>query len=103
MADTAAQKKAKAAQAEQDKKKITFRDLELQLPEELPTAILFDVVELEADANDPLPLFRLLRALVGPDQFTDVRNQIADDEDVFDSLDELVKAALAPYGMSLGE
>lgn len=101
--------KAVAAKSEQDaaqqpeSKKIEFEGLELELAPSLPAAMMFDLIETEASeggANAYLVHLRLLRSLVGPDQFMTIRHRIGED---VDKVWELINLVLAEYGMGLGE
>lgn len=104
---------AVAARAENSKKskdegprKVMFGNLELELPERLPETILFDITDIEAgvEMTDPRPVFRLLRSVVGPEQFTAIRNKIAAEElSVGDEVIDLMGKVLAEYGLTTGE
>ena len=61
--------------------------------------MLFDVVELEASENNALPLLRMLRTIVGAEQFGQIRNRIGVSED----LGELLREVFAAYGITMGE
>lgn len=99
MTDTAA-----AAVAEVDGRSpvIHWRDLELTLPAKVPPTVLFDVVECEAD-EDALAMFRLLRSLLGGEQFTDVRNAIREDDDINTLVVDLFEQIFGEYGSDPGE
>lgn len=97
--------KAAARRADQKKNKnITWKGIKFDLPERMPKAILFDFIDIEAEGTDPAPVFRMLRSLVGAQQFQKVRNAVeqgnAEPDDVFD----LVRKILNKYGVgSAGE
>ncbi len=102
----ASKKGSAAVRAEKAKSKsVKFRGETLQLPEELPPTLLFDITDVEAaDGDNPMPVFRMLRSILGGDQFVVVRNKIAvsENED-FADVGELVEAIFAQYGVSAGE
>lgn len=89
--------------AEPQAKTVTFRDVSLELPDELPATILFDITELESAGSSPMPLFRLLRSLLGPEQFQRVRAQLQADDDVMGAVEGLIGDVFAEYGMGLGD
>ena len=96
---------AAAAAAETDSQPhvVEHAGLRLELPAELPSEILFDIIEIEASdgtANAYLVCLRVLRSLVGVDQFTTIRHRIGSE---VDEVVGLLNTALAPYGLSLGE
>ncbi len=108
MAETkAAKSPSKAATAKAEKqpkaKKLTFGGLKLTLPPELPETILFDFTEIEAAGDSPMPLFRMLRSILGPEQFVQLRNAIDSKNIEAGKLDGLVEAILGKYGVSTGE
>lgn len=105
-AKSAAASKGAAARAETKPKAKQFkwRGLTLKLPAELPLEMMFDIAELEASDQNPMPIFRLLRSMLGPEQFTDCRNRIAEvsDKNGKDPLAGLVEGVLGQYGVTLG-
>lgn len=101
----AAPSKGAAARAEvaDESKTLKTHGLELQLPKELPSEILFDIIESEAsegDANEYLVNLRILRSVVGPDQFMTIRHKIGGDTQ---QVWELMNSLLESYGLSMGE
>lgn len=94
---------AAAAVAEVDGGSITaqWRGLTLTLPSVLPPTMFFDVVEGE-DGN-VLAMFRLLRDLLGSDQFGEVRKTITPADDAGDVITDLFEVIFADYGADLGE
>ncbi len=101
----ASKKGSAAVRAEKAKSKsVKFRGETLQLPDELPPTLLFDITEVEAADDNPMPVFRMLRSLLGAEQFVAVRNKIAvsENED-FADVGKLVEAIFAQYGVSAGE
>lgn len=83
-------------------KTVEFRGLTLTLPEELPATIGFDFIELENEAG-AMPLLRLLRSLLGKDQFIAVRNAMDGADDVFGVVDGLFADIFEQYGMDQGK
>lgn len=82
-----------------------FGELELSLPDKLPSTILFDLTTLELAGDDPMPAYRLLQSMLGMEQFIHVRNIVAQEEGEDDgsSVGELLNAIFDQYGLSLGE
>lgn len=107
----AAAARAAAAAAEKGGSEITvrWRKLELVVPARLPLAVAFDLAEAEEDSGglDQQTLFRVLRAVLGRDQFRQVRNAIADEsisiDEGVDVLLDLFQTVTASYGLSPGE
>lgn len=103
-ADKAAPDKGAAARAELDEHKtIEFRGVTFKLEPQLPPTLLFDVIELEAAGFDPLPVFRFVRSVVGPDTFVEIRNSITAGTNVNELMDELITVIFEAYGLTLGE
>ena len=106
----AAARKAAAARAEKqtepDPNVLEFEGLTLRLPTEFPEEIFFDMIESEASqaegngANEYLVNLRLLRSLVGPDQFTEIRHRFGRDSD---KVVALFDAVLEKFGLTMGE
>lgn len=101
-------RKGAAARAEkaQTTRKVEYRGIKLELPAELPPTLLFDITEIEAAGEDnPMPVFRMLRSLLGAEQFTAVRNEIgkAAADDDFTDIGDLMSAIFDQYGLSAGE
>lgn len=97
--------KGAAARAEKapKPKKLTFKGIKLTLPAELPPTLLFDFTELEAAGDNPMPLFRLLRSILGPSQFTEIRNAMDTGTLEATDLSGLLEATLGKYGLTPGE
>jgi hypothetical protein len=100
--------KAAAARAETtpEPRTVEFDGLTLTLATDFPEEIFFDMIESEASqaegnpGNEYIVNLRLLRSLVGPDQFTDIRHRFGrNPEKVVD----LVNAVLEQYGLTMGE
>lgn len=103
-------KKAAAARAEKkpepESKEVQFHGLKLELPDRLPETVMFDITDIESGVqmDDPRPIFRLLRSVVGGDQFVAIRNQIEIESlPVGESVMDLMKDVLAEYGLTSGE
>lgn len=94
---------AASGEAKGENKTVDFREITLTLPPELPATLLFDVTELEVAGQNPMPVFRLLRSLVGPDQFAEIRNALNPDDDAMSLIDELLGSIFGAYGIELGE
>ena len=76
-------------------------EVELKLPDALPPAIIFDLVELEASDNDPMPVMRTLRSMLGSEQFTALRHHV--EASGIEDLTELLDMIFGQYGVKLGE
>jgi hypothetical protein len=97
--------KAAAALAEKKPapKTVTFEDVTLTLPDEMPDEILFDMIEGEASngaVSEYIICLRILRSLVGPDDFMTIRHRIGREPD---KVMKLVDDAIEQYGLTLGE
>lgn len=103
--------KAKAARAEKksqkpQKRTVEFRGEKLELPATPPDTLLFDFVEMESAEENPLAVFRMLRSLLGQDQFLTVRNKIAaqnGDSATFEDVGQLLQDIFEQYGVTAGE
>jgi hypothetical protein len=84
-------------------KTLEFKALTLELPAELPEALMFDFVELETAGNDPRPIFRILRSILGPEQFLTVRHALDGGQLDAEEIPELIEGILDAYGMNSGE
>lgn len=104
----AAASKAAAARAEKDPepRTVEFEGLTLTLAADFPEEIFFDMIESEASqaegnaGNEYIVNLRLLRSLVGPDQFTDIRHRFGRDAA---KVIDIVNAVLEEYGLTMGE
>ena len=83
-------------------KSVEWRGLVLELPQKLPNTLLFDITTWES-GGDALPAYRLLQSIVGPERFTDIRNEIRPDDHVNDTVAELLGEILDQYGLTLGK
>lgn len=96
----------KDAEEKQEPKIVEWQGLKLELPIEPPEEMLFDIAEVEASPDDTMSIFRVLRSLLGRDQFIEVRNKVAElravEPDEIHSRD-VIEKVLEAFGMSLGE
>lgn len=101
----AAAGKAAAARAEKKPraKSLTFNGIKFTLPPELPDTFIFDVIEIEAAGDSIGPVFRMLRSMIGPEQFNLLRNAVEDKSISPDEIDDFVSAVFDKYGLGLGE
>lgn len=100
----AAASKAAAVRADRKTgKTITWKGVKFDLPDNMPKAILFDFIDIEAEGSDPAPVFRMLRSLVGPAQFVKLRNAVEQGDAEPDDVFELVRKILKKYGVGTGE
>lgn len=101
----AAPKKGAAALAESEEKSVTFRGVDIKLAPKLPATLLFDLTEIEIAGESPLAVLRLLRSLVGPEQFRLIRNRVesAEEDDGFEDVGSLVSNIFEQYGLTVGE
>jgi hypothetical protein len=100
----AAPDKGAAARAEvAGEKTFEYEGLKLTLPAEFPTEVLFDMVEVESAntfVDQMIVSLRILRSIVGQDQFIEIRNVLG--RDVTKTLD-LMERVLELYGLTMGE
>lgn len=106
--------KAKAAQAEVAKQEteqeepqtVTVRGLTLELPAELPNTLLFDIAEMQENA-DAFTFIRTLTSFLGREQVALIRAKVArgevPDDEFPDYLADILIACMEPFGISLGE
>lgn len=101
----AAAGKAAAARAERKPraKALTFKGLKFALPAELPDTFIFDVIEIEAAGESAGPIFRMLRSILGSEQFNVLRNAVENKAIAATEIDDFVSAVFEKYGLGLGE
>lgn len=101
----AAAGKAAAARAERKPraKSLAFKGLKFTLPPELPDTFIFDVIEIEAAGESVGPIFRMLRSILGPEQFNVLRNAVENKTIAPEEIDDFVSAVFGKYGLDLGE
>lgn len=103
----AAPKRAAAAVAEvtpePESRSVAWQGLTITLPQEMPAAMLMQVVELEATSeSNPMPILRSLRKILGPEQYTRVTHALPDEGD-WEAVFGLFNQVLAEYGLTAGE
>jgi hypothetical protein len=102
----ATKRKGQAAVARQEKepkpKQVTFKGLTLTLPLSLPETFVLDIVELEA-TEGPMPLFRMLRSILGAEQFGQLRSAIDRKVIMTEDLDSIITDVFEKYGIGPGE
>ena len=85
---------------------VTVRGLELALPDQLPATLMFDIAEMQSNA-DALTFIRTLTSFIGREQMAVVRGKVAAgevaDDELGDYLSEILFACMEPFGMTLGE
>lgn len=106
----AAKKKAAAARAEKSGKvrRLKFRGLDLTLPKVLSSDVAFDYVDLaEGDVDILTGSIRLLKSILGEEQWIIVRAKIRADgvpmEDLDGVLGKLASDAFAAFGVTQGK
>lgn len=94
-----------AARAEKSpkEKSLTFNGVKFKLPPTLPDTILFDMVEVEAQGASPLPMFRMLRSILGQEQFGALREAVETETIPAEELDRFIESVFAKYGVTPGE
>lgn len=100
--------KIEAATAEvidnEDVKTVSWHDLELIIPPEIPPVLMFDFVSMENEQG-AFALMRMFMTLLDNEQFVQVRNVIAQlkpDKQV-EAITELSETIMGSYGTSEGE
>jgi hypothetical protein len=110
-------RKSKAAAAKAEKAggkeghSLTWRGLNLELPADMPGDLLFSFErfeeELEAGQLRLTMFLKLLKAVLGEDQFVKVREVVRREqltaEAIQNESSDLLEEALGHYGLSLGE
>lgn len=105
----AARKKAAAAKAETKPtpKTVTWRGVNLELPDVLPGTLYFDLADLDDNEGDIALQLRILESLVGPAGIAAVRAQVGEDEIPFNEmpreLTQLLDQVFGAYQSSAGE
>lgn len=91
------------AEVDGETRDFEFEGIMLIIPAELPPSLMFDLIEAEADdgATSSYMLdLRMLRQIVGGEQFLLLRNRIGNEPP---KVSELITKLLAEYGLSAGE
>ena len=84
-------------------KTLEYEGITLTLPDSLPASALMQVVELEATSeSNPVALLRILRAILGPEQYTQAAYRVPQEND-WESVYGLLRGCLDQFGLSLGE
>jgi hypothetical protein len=98
-------REAAAARSEKSPKGKTlkFKGLTVKLPPTLPDTLLFDMAEIEAAGENPMPVFRMLRSVLGPEQFGEVRAAVEAGTIKVADLDDFITQIFGKYGLSPGE
>ena len=83
---------------------VSWHDLELIVPQEIPPVLMFDFVSMENEQG-AFALMRMFLTLLDSEQFVQVRNVIgalkADEQ--IEAITELSEAIMANYGTTEGE
>jgi hypothetical protein len=83
---------------------VSWRDLELIVPTEIPPVLMFDFISME-DEQGAFSLMRMFNTLLGPEQFIQVRNVIGrlKSEEQIEAITELSDLIMSSYGTEPGE
>jgi hypothetical protein len=87
-----------------DVKIVSWRDLELVVPQEIPPVLMFDFISMENEQG-AFSLMRMFMSLLDTEQFVQVRNVIGKlkaDEQIT-AITELSDAIMSSYGTTPGE
>lgn len=97
--------KSAAARAEKKPKAKTYTQggIKFNLPATLPETIIFDMVEIDATEGAPMPVYKMLRSILGPEQFNKLRNAIEAGTIKSEDLDTFIEGVFAKYGVTPGE
>jgi hypothetical protein len=87
-----------------DVKLISWRDLQLVLPKEIPPVLMFDFISMENEQG-AFSLMRMFHTLLDTEQFIQVRNTIGKlaAEEQVSAITDLSEAIMSSYGTSPGE
>jgi hypothetical protein len=104
---TAAKRRSTPAKARaevaSDLRTVETNGLTLTLPPAVPAEIFMDLIDAEASRGTGdayLTELRMLRVIVGPDQFIEIRNKVGGEPS---KVLDVLHAVLDEYGMSQGE
>jgi hypothetical protein len=99
---TPAPKPSKPRPKKTSTRTIKFRSLTLTLPPSPPGVILLDLAQLERGADGLFPALRLLLSVLGNEQWTQVRDLIADadDEVIAKAVGDLLRDVLKHYDLA---
>lgn len=93
---------AARSEAKGEAKTATFRDLTLSLPPTLPASVAFDFMGGDDDPSMP---FRVMRDVLGDDQYQQVRDAVTGDsiDNLGEIVSDLLNSVLEQYGLSAGK
>lgn len=85
-------------------KTVSWHDLELIVPKEIPPVLMFDFVSMENEQG-AFALMRMFMTLLDQEQFVQVRNVIGrlTPEEQIEAITELSEKIMATYGTTEGE
>lgn len=99
--------RSRAAAARTEKapkgKTFDFAGEKFNLPPALPDTILFDFAEIEVAGGNPLPMYRMLRSILGAEQFSVLRGLVEAGDVLVEQLDEFIEGIFEQYGITAGE
>lgn len=103
--------KAAAAEAKPEAKSFDWRGLKLEVPDEMRGELMFAFYDLEEQQRNEEgrvgPMLSLVKSLVGPQQFQEIREKVRTEKLTMEQTDEeigvLLDGLLGQYGMGLGE
>jgi hypothetical protein len=83
---------------------VSWRDLELIVPKEIPPVLMFDFISMENEQG-AFSLMRMFMTLLDGEQFIQVRNVIGklDADEQVTAIADLSDAIMSSYGTSQGE
>lgn len=83
---------------------VSWRDLELIVPTEIPPVLMFDFISMENEQG-AMSLMRMFHTLLDTEQFVQVRNVIGklDAEEQIKAITELSEVIMESYGTTPGE
>jgi hypothetical protein len=87
-----------------DVRMVSWRDLELIVPKEIPPVLMFDFISMENEQG-AFSLMRMFHTLLDSEQFVQVRNAIGklDAEEQVKAIGDLSEKIMSSYGASQGE
>lgn len=101
--DTTTVVEAVQTEVNENSKTISWRDLSLEVPPEIPPVLLFDFAAMESD-GDSMSIMRVLHTLLGGEQFTQVRNIVGREsaEKQLEAIGDLAAVVMNAYGTNVG-
>jgi hypothetical protein len=83
---------------------VSWHDLELVVPQEIPPVLMFDFISMENEQG-AFSLMRMFHTLLDNEQFVQVRNVIArlDSDKQVEAITELSETIMSSYGTTPGE